>query len=125
MIAHMAYPQWNQPQGYYPPVFQPPRPTNGMAIAALICSLVIAPLGIVFGHIALSQIRRTGEEGRGMAVAGLVIGYVFTVIGLLFLVFWIVMFVVFANSIDSELHSTTTTYGTYSMAAPAWTALSG
>jgi hypothetical protein len=57
--------------------------TNGMAIAALVSALagltlscgLLAPLGIVFGHIALSQIKRTGENGRGMAIAGLVIGY--------------------------------------------------
>lgn len=56
-----------------------PRQTNGMAIAALVCSLVLAPLGIIFGHISLSQIKRTGEGGRGMAIGGLVIGYVSTV----------------------------------------------
>jgi hypothetical protein len=33
-----------------------PRPTNGFAITALVSSLVLAPLGIVFGHIALNRI---------------------------------------------------------------------
>ncbi|MUL78790.1 DUF4190 domain-containing protein [Mycobacterium sp. CBMA226] len=47
-----------------------------MAIAALITGLTIAPLGIVFGHIALSQIKQTGQGGRGLAIAGLVLGYV-------------------------------------------------
>ena len=56
-----------------------PRPTNGMAIASLICAFLFAPLGIVFGHMSLSQIKRTGEEGHGLAVAGLVISYVVTV----------------------------------------------
>ncbi len=37
-----------------------PPPTNAMAIAALVSALLVAPLGIVFGHISLSQIRRTG-----------------------------------------------------------------
>ena len=50
-----------------------------MAIASLICAFLFAPLGIVFGHISLSQIKRTGEEGRGLAVAGLVISYLITV----------------------------------------------
>jgi peptidyl-prolyl cis-trans isomerase B (cyclophilin B) len=50
-----------------------------MAIASLICAFVFAPLGIVFGHISLSQIKRSGEEGHGLAVAGLVISYVITV----------------------------------------------
>ena len=50
-----------------------------MAIASLICAFVFAPLGIIFGHISLSQIKRTGEEGHGLAVAGLVISYLITV----------------------------------------------
>ena len=54
--------------------------TNGMAIASLVCAFVFFPLGIVFGHIALSQIRRTGEQGRGLAIAGLVLSYVSIVI---------------------------------------------
>ena len=57
-----------------------PPPTNTMAIAALVSAVVFAPLGIVFGHISLSQIKRTGEEGRGLAIAGLVIGYLVTVL---------------------------------------------
>lgn len=50
-----------------------------MAIASLVCAFVFAPLGIVFGHLSLSQIRRSGEDGRGLAIAGLVIGYVVTI----------------------------------------------
>lgn len=49
--------------------------TNSMAIAALIAGWNFFPLGIIFGHIALSQIKRTGEGGRGFAIAGLVLGY--------------------------------------------------
>jgi len=33
-------------------------------------------LAVVFGHVALSQIRQRGQGGRGMAIAGLVLGYV-------------------------------------------------
>jgi hypothetical protein len=33
-------------------------------------------LAVVFGHVALSQIRQRGQAGRGMAIAGLVLGYV-------------------------------------------------
>ncbi len=50
--------------------------TNSMSVAALIMGLTIAPLGVVFGHIALSQIKRTGQSGRGLAIAGLVLGYI-------------------------------------------------
>jgi hypothetical protein len=69
--------------------------TNVMAILALVFAFVFAPLGIVFGHIAKRQIRRTGEGGSGLATAGLVLGYIFTI---LFVVSWIAIFVLAANS---------------------------
>lgn len=74
-----------RPAPAYPTVPQ----TNTMAIAALVSSLVFAPLGIIFGHVALKQIKRTGDEGRGLAVAGLVIGYVVTVLLALFVILFV------------------------------------
>ena len=50
--------------------------TNSMAVVALIMGLTVAPLGIVFGHIGLCQINRTGEGGSGLAIAGLILGYI-------------------------------------------------
>ena len=75
-------PHYGAPQGpgQYP--YPAPQPTNGMAIASLICAFVFAPLGIVFGHISLSQSKKTGEEGRGLAIAGLVISYLVTVLSI-------------------------------------------
>lgn len=46
-----------------------------MAIAALILVFLFYPVGIVLGHVARGQIKRTGEGGRGLATAALVIGY--------------------------------------------------
>jgi len=58
------------------PVASPPG-TNGLAIASLACGLgqfAFGPLAtvpaIVFGPMARSQIRRTGEEGAGLARQG-------------------------------------------------------
>lgn len=53
-----------------------PRATNTAAVLALVFGIGGGVLGVVFGHLALSQIRRTGEAGRGMAIAGLVLGYI-------------------------------------------------
>lgn len=78
--AYPAYPG-------YPP--QPPG-TNGMAIASIICAFLFFPLGIVFGHMSLSQIRRTNEGGHGLAIAGLVVSYVVAVLTVLAVVFTIV-----------------------------------
>jgi hypothetical protein len=56
--------------------------TNGLAIASLACGLAqftFGPLAtipaIVLGHMARSQIRRTGEQGAALALAGLVLGW--------------------------------------------------
>ncbi|GAB2990807.1 DUF4190 domain-containing protein [Saccharothrix stipae] len=84
----MSQPYYPQP-GHYPP----PRQTNGMAIAALITAFLFSPAGIVLGVVARKQIRRTGEEGWGMATAGLIIGVVLTVLWLLALVVWVVLVV--------------------------------
>jgi Domain of unknown function (DUF4190) len=68
-------------QGPYSP-YPPAPPTNGLAIAALVCGVGGFFIGLSFipaivcGHIARRQIRRTGEQGGGLALAGLILGYV-------------------------------------------------
>jgi hypothetical protein len=59
--------------------------TNGMAVAALICGIAQLAVGlpagiaaIILGHKARRRIRQTGEGGDGMALAGLVLGYIGT-----------------------------------------------
>jgi hypothetical protein len=51
---------------------------NTMAVAALVFSVLFPPAGIVLGHIAKGQIRRTRESGRLLATIALVIGYTIT-----------------------------------------------
>jgi Domain of unknown function (DUF4190) len=65
----------------------PVQKTNGLSIAALITGLFgVSILGIIFGHIALSRINTRNEGGKGMAIAGLVLGYLGTAAWL----FWII-----------------------------------
>ena len=75
-------------QQYGAPQFvQMSAKTNSLAIASLVVSLVCcAPLGVIFGHIAISQINQTGEGGRGLAQAGLIIGYASMALGILYLI---------------------------------------
>jgi hypothetical protein len=69
--------QWGQqPPGQWGQ--QPPPPpqrqggTNGFAIASLIFGLLGGILlSVIFGFVALSQIRKRGQGGRGLAIAGL------------------------------------------------------
>ncbi len=51
---------------------------------------VMPILAVVFGHIALSQIRKQGTAGRGMALAGLITGY----LGLALTVVMIILMIV-------------------------------
>lgn len=74
-------------------------PTNTLAIVSLVSSLatfvlgVTAIVGVITGHMALGQIRRTGEGGRGMALAGLIVGYVFIGFTVLAVAFFVIAMV--------------------------------
>jgi len=50
---------------------------NVFAILAIIFAFVFFPLGLIFGIISLVQIKKTGEEGKGLAIASIVIGGIF------------------------------------------------
>jgi hypothetical protein len=72
------------------------RGTNVMAILSLVFAFVFSPLGIVFGHIAKGHIRLTGEGGSGLATAGLVLSYIFTIIFILYIL--LIVFAVFSDT---------------------------
>ena len=67
------------------------RPTNTLAIIALIAAFIVPLAGIVVGHIALGQIKKTGENGHGLALAGTVLGYVFTA---LYIIIFVASFII-------------------------------
>jgi len=73
--------------------------TNGLAIASLACGLAQVAFGplatvpaIVLGHMARSQIKRTGEQGAGLALAGLLLGWAAVILGILFIVLGLAIF---------------------------------
>ena len=66
---------------------------NGLAIASLTCGLaqfVFGPLAIipaiVLGHVARHQIKRTGEQGAGLALAGLILGWATVILGIVLII---------------------------------------
>lgn len=61
-------------------------PVNRTAIVAIIAAFVLPLAGIVAGLLALSQVRRTGERGRGLARAATVLSILFTLAGILAIV---------------------------------------
>lgn len=60
-----------------PPAPEAPAPqprTNTLAIVSLASSFFVGLAGVVCGLIALTQVKRSGERGRGLAIAGIVVG---------------------------------------------------
>jgi hypothetical protein len=105
----VAYPPPPDMQGYYQPQYPVARPTNGLAVAALVCGIAQFFVGFTFipaiicGHMARRQIRLTGEGGDGMAIAGLILGY----IGGALIVGAVLLFIVLAAVVVSSGHATT------------------
>jgi hypothetical protein len=69
-----------------------------MAILALVFIFVFSPVSLVLGLIARRQIRETGEEGDGLALAGVIVGG----ISVALLVIGILFFAVAATSLSTS-----------------------
>ncbi len=76
-------------------VVTPVAKTNRLAIASVACGLaqfMVGPLAtipaIVFGHMARHQIKHTGQQGGGLALAGLILGWAAALLGLVALLGW-------------------------------------
>jgi uncharacterized protein DUF4190 len=89
-----AYPPPGQPYGApglpghgaqgHPGYGAPAQPTSTLAVAGLVTSALgcTALVGLVLSIVALVRIRRGTATGRGLAVAGIVVGAVWLVVGL-------------------------------------------
>ncbi|HWC36323.1 MAG TPA: DUF4190 domain-containing protein [Mycobacteriales bacterium] len=98
-----GWPPYGGPQPAYPagPPGPAPWSTNGLSIASVILSVVwLGGIGslvaVVFGHVARGQIRRRPQRGDGLALAGLIIGYL-GVIGAI--VFWSLLPTIIASNL--------------------------
>jgi len=92
--------------GWPAPPYTPPARTNSLAVVSLVAGcaqmflfVVASVVAVVTGHIARHQIKRTGEHGAGMALAGLVLGY----LGLAFLVTGVAALLVFVFGFSSSV----------------------
>ncbi|MFI6452243.1 MmpS family transport accessory protein [Streptosporangium amethystogenes] len=87
---HDPYQQgYDRHYGYAPP--QPPVRTNGLAVASLVLGLagfitcgITSLLAVIFGHVALGQIRRDRTDGHGMALTGVILGWILTGLWILY-----------------------------------------
>jgi type IV secretory pathway VirB2 component (pilin) len=84
------------------------RRTNGLAIAALCCAIgqvIAGPFAgiaaIVLGLLSLKQIRLSGQDGRGMAITGLVLGIVGTILAVLLIVMALALFHGLATNVNN------------------------
>ncbi|MGO4783378.1 DUF4190 domain-containing protein [Cryobacterium sp. W22_MBD10_FK3] len=82
--AAPAAPQAYSPQGYGQQAAG--DKWNVLAIISLVSAFFVSLAAVICGHIALNQIKRTGEKGRGLAIAGLVLGYLGLISGIIFIV---------------------------------------
>ncbi|MGN6409386.1 MAG: DUF4190 domain-containing protein [Curtobacterium sp.] len=86
----------------YQPYAQRPK-TNTMAILSIVFGLgavpfffmaiLLGPAGAILGHLALGRIKQTGEGGRGLALTGVIAGWVMTGVWIL----WIIGLFAFAS----------------------------
>jgi len=81
-----------------------------LAILSLVGSILgiigILPIvgsiaGTVLGHIALRQIPKSGEKGRGMALAGTIVGWVGIGLVVLLIVLFAIIWIVSVGSLSS------------------------
>ena len=83
-------PYGQAPYGQPPYGYPYSRPTNSLAIVSLVLAFVFAPAALVTGIIARRQIRRTGEDGAGLALAGIILGGIATALFALLIVVWLI-----------------------------------
>ncbi|WP_426404162.1 DUF4190 domain-containing protein [Streptomyces sp. R-07] len=73
----MPYTPYGQPgmPGAVPYGQPPRRSTNGLAVASLVSGIVccLPPLGLILGLVALPQIKKKDQGGKGLAIAGIVL----------------------------------------------------
>lgn len=78
-------------------------PYNTLAIVGFVLVWFTVILGIVFGHIALSQIKRTGERGHGLALAAVIIGWVELALGIIITIIVLLTLGFFAVSRNGDV----------------------
>jgi hypothetical protein len=79
------------PASNYAYAQQPTNAPDGLAIAALVVSVAmlfisagtLSFIGAILGHVSLSNIKKTGKGGRGLALSGVIIGWSVTALWIL------------------------------------------
>jgi hypothetical protein len=93
------------------PVEQDAKTGSGLAIGSFVTSLALIFLsagffsfiGAILGHVSLSKLKKSGStQNRGLAVAGVIIGWVSTALAWIFLIGFIALIAGAASTLDSS-----------------------
>ncbi|HEX4250605.1 MAG TPA: DUF4190 domain-containing protein [Pseudonocardia sp.] len=74
--SYAYQPGYGTELGYAPPYS--PTPTNTMAVLSLVLAFLFPPAGVIVGLVARSQLKRSNEQGDGLATAAIILSAIFT-----------------------------------------------
>ncbi|SMG28876.1 peptidylprolyl isomerase [Agreia pratensis] len=95
--------------------------TDPLAIVSLVSAFFLSLAAVITGHIALHRIKRTGDKGRGLAIAGVVIGYAGLVAGAI----TIVLVITSLSGIGDQIQDNERDPSSSSTEAPSTSAVDG
>ncbi len=122
--GYPAQPPYSPAPGYadygsaypaYQPIMAPSRRTNGLSIASMVVSIValisspcygipgiaIGLVGAILGHVGHRQTKERSEEGGGMAIAGIAIGWIAVLAGLIALAIYVYIWFWLKDAVDN------------------------
>jgi hypothetical protein len=74
------------------------KKSNDLAVLGLVFAIFYGFLGIIFSIMGLNQIKKTGEPGKGFAIAGIIIGIINTLATILLVVFLFAVIITTSNA---------------------------
>jgi len=101
----------SNPSSQLTPTEQDAKAGSGLAIGSFVTSLALIFLsagflsfiGAILGHVSLSKLRKSGStQNRGLAVSGVIIGWVATAIAWIFLIGFIMLIAGAVSATDSS-----------------------
>jgi hypothetical protein len=87
-VSEQDAPQFGPPSGAPPP---PSGEVSTLATLSVVFAFVFAPVGVVLGHLALSQIKARPQPGHRRAILGLTLSYALLALALVALIVWLLV----------------------------------
>ena len=100
---------YGQPYAQQPAAYPQDR-WNGMAIAGFVCSFIFSIVGLVLSIIGYNQTKKTGEKGKELALAGIIISGLSIVMTIVMIIAFVVIGVSVAGVALDEIDATRNSY---------------